>query len=501
MSSPIILAIDEGTTNAKVVAVDCDGIICARCSVGVPMNHPAPGLAEQDPMVLWNAVSDALSGCLQQVGAVSVAGIAISNQRESVLVWQRQDGKPLTPVVSWQDRRSEQQCQDLLTAGHGELIARLTGLPVDPLFPAAKIRALLDVIPEGLSRAERGELCIGTIDSWLCWQLTGGHTFTTDFSNAARTQLFNIYTGQWDDELLKLFGIPRAALPEVRPSASHHGEVQINTITGLPTGTPILALIGDSHAALYAQRSVCGHVVKATYGTGSSLMLSLPEPVKRSNSLSTTLAWHDGELNYALEGNITHTGSGAAWLGKMLGINDPAALTELAQMADDNQGVYYVPALSGLGAPWWDLHARGMICGLTDAATPAVLARVALESVVYQIADVFFAMEQATGQRIDSLCVDGTATKNRWLMQLQANVLQRPLIIQPAAEISALGATLLAGKTLGWWQDGTPPSALTNCGERLEPQLEQQKLMQHNYKQWLEAVARCRFVPNHNPLA
>ncbi|MCS3602015.1 glycerol kinase [Buttiauxella sp. BIGb0471] len=496
MSSPIILAIDEGTTNAKVVAVNRNGEICARCSVGVAMTHPAPGLAEQDPVALWHAVCEALSGCLQQLGTANVAGIAISNQRESVLVWQRNNGQPLTPVVSWQDRRSEQTCEQLLTQGHGERIARLTGLPVDPLFPAAKIRALLDAIPDGMKRAEAGELCIGTIDSWLNWQLTAGHSFTTDYSNAARTQLFNIYRGEWDDELLKLFGIPRAALAEVRPSSGHHGEVQINTIAGLPIGTPVLALIGDSHAALYAQRSVCGHVVKATYGTGSSLMLSLPEPVNRSNRLSTTLAWHDGELNYALEGNITHTGSGAAWLGKMLGITDPAKLTELAQSAESNQGVYYVPALSGLGAPWWDLHARGMICGLTDAATPAVLARAALESLVYQIADVFFAMEQATGERLESLCVDGTATQNRWLMQLQADVLQRPLIIQPAAEISALGATLLAGKTLGWWQDGTPLAALAHCGERLQPQAEQQKTMQENYKQWLEAVARCRFQPN-----
>ncbi|MGB3252446.1 FGGY family carbohydrate kinase [Buttiauxella gaviniae] len=496
MSSPIILAIDEGTTNAKVVAVDSNGQICARCSVGVAMTHPAPGLAEQDPIALWHAVCEALSGCLQQLGSVTIAGIAISNQRESVLVWQRHDGKPLTPVVSWQDRRSEQICEQLLAQGHGELITRLTGLPVDPLFPAAKIRALLDAIPDGMKRAAAGELCIGTIDSWLNWQLTAGHSFTTDYSNAARTQLFNIYQGEWDDELLKLFGIPRAALAEVRASSGHHGEVQINTIPGLPIGTPVLALIGDSHAALYAQRSVCGQVVKATYGTGSSLMLSLPELATRSNRLSTTLAWHDGELNYALEGNITHTGSGAAWLGKMLGISDPAELTRLAQSAESNQDVYYVPALSGLGAPWWDLHARGMICGLTDAATPAVLARAALESLVYQIADVFFAMEQATGQHLESLCVDGTATQNHWLMQLQADVLQRPLIIQPAAEISALGATLLAGKTLGWWQDGTPLAALANCGERLLPQAEQQKTMQQNYKQWLEAVARCRFMPN-----
>ncbi|MCT4703895.1 FGGY-family carbohydrate kinase [Enterobacteriaceae bacterium H20N1] len=494
MSSPIILAIDEGTTNAKVVAVERDGQIAARCGVSVAMHHPAPGLAEQDPLALWQAVCEAITGCLRQLEAVEIAGIAISNQRESVLIWQRSDGKPLTPVVSWQDRRSEARCQQLLAQGYGELITRLTGLPVDPLFPAAKIRALLDTIPNGIQRAEQGELCIGTIDSWLNWQLTDGQAFTTDFSNASRTQLFNIYRGEWDEELLALFGIPRAALAQVRSSACKHGETRISSIAGLPPGTPILALIGDSHAALYAQRFACGNVVKATYGTGSSLMLSVPEPVA-AGQLSTTLAWHDGELNYALEGNITHTGSGAAWLGKMLGASSPTELTELAQSVEGNQGVYYVPALSGLGAPWWDLQARGMLCGLTDAATPAVLARAALESVAYQIADVFFAMEQASGTRLDSLCVDGTATKNRWLMQFQADLLQRPLIIQPAAEVSALGAALLAGKVLGWWQDGQVPVSLATCGERLLPRSDQQQKMHDNYKQWLEAVARCRFQP------
>lgn len=495
MSSPIILAIDEGTTNAKAVAVNREGQIVGRSGVGVEMTHPAPGLAEQDPLAIWQAVVEAINGCLQQAGPVTVAGIAISNQRESVLIWQRVDGKPLTPVVSWQDRRSEARCAQLQAEGHHALITQLTGLPVDPLFPAAKISALLDALPDGVERAARGELCIGTLDSWLNWQFSAGRAFTTDYANAARTQLFNIYDGQWDPQLLALFNIPRAALAEVRPSCGLHGEVQVGFIPGLPVGTPVLSLIGDSHAALYAQRHACGNVVKATYGTGSSLMLSLPEPVSRANRLSTTLAWHDGERTFALEGNITHTGSGAAWLGRMIGVTNPTELTALAQSVGDNQGVYYVPALSGLGAPWWDLQARGMLCGLTDAATPAVLARAALESVVYQIADVFFAMEQACGQTLNTLCVDGTATQNRWLMQLQADVLQRPLMIQPAAEVSALGAALLAGRALGWWLDDMP-AALSGMGERIEPQRAAQQQMQQNYKQWLEAVARCRFQPN-----
>lgn len=495
MSSPIILAIDEGTTNAKAVAVNREGQIVGRSGVGVEMTHPAPGLAEQDPLAIWQAVVEAINGCLQQAGPVTVAGIAISNQRESVLIWQRVDGKPLTPVVSWQDRRSEARCAQLQAEGHNALITQLTGLPVDPLFPAAKISALLDALPDGVERAARGELCIGTLDSWLNWQFSAGRAFTTDYANAARTQLFNIYDGQWDPQLLALFNVPRAALAEVRPSCGLHGEVQVGFIPGLPVGTPVLSLIGDSHAALYAQRRACGNVVKATYGTGSSLMLSLPEPVFRANRLSTTLAWHDGERTFALEGNITHTGSGAAWLGRMIGVTNPTELTALAQSVADNQGVYYVPALSGLGAPWWDLQARGMLCGLTDAATPAVLARAALESVVYQIADVFFAMEQACGQTLNTLCVDGTATQNRWLMQLQADVLQRPLMIQPAAEVSALGAALLAGRALGWWLDDMP-AALSGMGERIEPQRAAQQQMQQNYKQWVEAVARCRFQPN-----
>ncbi|WP_241491627.1 FGGY family carbohydrate kinase, partial [Winslowiella iniecta] len=273
------------------------------------------------------------------------------------------------------DRRSEALCRDLQQSGQQPLISALTGLAVDPMFPAAKVTGMLAAIPNGYTRAAAGELCIGTVDSWLCWQLTGGQQFVTDYANAARTQLFNIHQAQWDDALLTLFQVPRQALPEVQPSAAQHGAVQLDDIPGLAAGTPILALIGDSHAALYARRSDGGEVIKATYGTGSSLMMSLPAAVMSERGLSTTIAWHDGQLRYAFEGNITHTGSGAAWLSRMLGVNDPRQLTAMAQRSDSNQGIYFVPALSGLGAPWWDLQARGLICGLTDAATPEVLAR------------------------------------------------------------------------------------------------------------------------------
>ncbi|MFS2224426.1 FGGY family carbohydrate kinase [Pantoea sp. B65] len=494
MSGPLILAIDEGTTNAKAIAVDGDGRVVARASQPLQIFHPQPGLAQQDPLAIWQAVSQAITDCLARCQGAPVAAVAISNQRESIMIWQRSDGQPLTPLVSWQDRRSEALCRELQQSGQQALITALTGLAVDPMFPAAKVTGMLAAIPDGYQRAAAGELCIGTVDSWLCWQLTAGEQFVTDYANAARTQLFNIHQAEWDERLLALFQVPRQALPEVQASAACHGTVQRQDIAGLPAGTPILALIGDSHAALYAQRAAGGEVIKATYGTGSSLMMSLPEAVISDRGLSTTLAWHDGQLRYAFEGNITHTGSGAAWLSRMLGVHDPKKLTDMAQSSAGNQGIYFVPALSGLGAPWWDLQARGLICGLTDAATSEVLARVALESVAFQIADVFFAMEQTGGQRLAQLCVDGSATENRWLMQFQADLLQRPLIKAPTAEVSALGAALLAGRELGWWRDSAELSALRG-GTTIYPRESAAPAMRENYQGWLAAVARCRFQP------
>ncbi|WP_456311504.1 FGGY family carbohydrate kinase [Serratia proteamaculans] len=494
MSYPVILAIDEGTTNAKAVALDRAGMIRARGSVPLVLNHPQPGLAEQDPLAIWQAVQQAIIDCLAQLPGCQVAAVAVGNQRESVMIWQRSDGRPLTPLIGWQDRRSEGLCQQLNDDGHGAEIAHRSGLAIDPMFPAAKVSGLLAALPDGIARAAAGELCIGTVDSWLVWQLSGGTQFVTDYSNASRTQLFNIHQGCWDDHLLALFNVPREALAQLIPSAAAHIEVRCDTIPGLAIGTPIMAIIGDSHAALYAQRRADSDVIKATYGTGSSLMMSMPDPVLSENGLSTTVAWHDGQLRYAFEGNIAHTGSGAAWLGRMLGINDPQALTSLAASTQDNQGIYFVPALSGLGAPWWDLQARGLLCGLTDAATPAVLARVALESMVYQIADVFFAMQQACDRQLPTLCVDGAATRNKWLMQLQADVLQRPLMIAAVPEVSALGAALLAGRNLGWWQDFQDLQSFNN-GSVIYPRHDQAAVMAERYQGWQAAITRCRFRP------
>ncbi len=494
MSSPIILAIDEGTTNAKAIAVDTAGQILAKAAVPLQLDHPKPGWAQQDPLAIWQAVSLAIEGCLSQLVGVRVAGVAISNQRESVLIWERETGAPLTPVVSWQCRRSETFCQALSQLPEAAMVAERTGLPIDPLFPAAKVHGMLAEIPQGVERAAHGELCVGTIDCWLTWQLSGGQSFSTDFSNAARTQLFNIHSGQWDPDLLALFGIPSLCLPAVLPSAAIHGHTGNTGIIGLSQGVPIVAQIGDSHAALYGQGGDRAGEVKATYGTGSSLMTTVKQASAQSHGLSTTIAWHDGELRYALEGNITHTGSGVAWVSRMLGMTDLACLTEMAQSQPGNQGVYFVPALSGLGAPYWDSQARGLFCGLTDATTPAVLARAGLESVAYQIADVFFAMEQAGHHRLERLRVDGGATSNHWLMQFQADLLQRTLIRNHTAEVSALGAAYLGGKTLGWWQDSQQLAALPREVEYIEPRAQSAE-MQDNYSLWQSAIARARFQP------
>ncbi|MFE8049625.1 FGGY family carbohydrate kinase [Brenneria goodwinii] len=495
MFTPIILAIDEGTTNAKAIAVDTSGHILSKASVPLQVAHPEPGRAEQDAMAIWRAVCQAVEACLAPLHRVRVDGIAISNQRESVLIWERQSGQPLTPLVSWQDRRSERFCQALNGSAEASLIENRTGLPLDPLFPAAKIHSMLADLPDGAARASQGELCIGTVDCWLNWQLSGGRAYSMDYSNASRTQLFNIHRGCWDEDLLALFGIPSVCLPAVTPSAALHGHTALTEIKGLPAGVPIVALIGDSHAALYGQGSNQSGEIKATYGTGSSLMTTINHPDSHDHGLSTTIAWHDGELRYALEGNITHTGSGFAWIGAMLGILSIPQLTELALNASSNQSVFFVPALSGLGAPYWDTQARGMLCGLTDATTPAVIARAGLEAIAYQIADVFFAMEQVSQSTLPALRVDGGATQNRWLMQFQADLLQRPLIRNHNAEVSALGAAYMGGRTLGWWNTGEQVAALPREVEYIEPCTANFSAVQESYQRWRTAVARACYRP------
>ena len=487
----VILAIDEGTTNAKVVCVDRSGAIVARAARPLRLAHPRPGWTEQDPLAILAAVGEAAADATASKGGMNVVGIAISNQRESVVAWDRLSGEPLGPVVVWQCRRSEPFCEALAVGPDADLVRRKTGLPIDPLFPAAKMRWLLDHVENGVERAAAGELCIGTIDSWLAFRLTGGERHVTDASNASRTQLFDIGAQQWDPRLLEIFGVPRACLASVMPSLGERGSTR-----GFPSiadGLPLLSQIGDSHAALYGQGGFLGGVTKATYGTGSSLMTPLERLAGDDRRLARTVAWHDGALRYALEGNITHTGAAVDYMARLLGLADASAVAALAESVPDTEGVCFVPALSGLGAPHWRSNVRGLVTGLTERAGPAQLARASLESIAFQVADVFDVMESLAGRRLERLLVDGGPTRNRWLMQFQANVLGREIVRARNAEVSALGAAYLAGKAIGWWSDHDALQALHREVDIIEPDGDAERIRE-GLEGWRQAVRRTLSV-------
>jgi glycerol kinase len=361
-------------------------------------------------------------------------------------------------------------------------------LTIDPLFSASKLRWLLDHVDDATVRAERGELCAGTIDSWLIWKLTGGTVHACDATNASRTQLLNLRSGEWDSELLSLFSIPAAALPAVRPSSGVFGEV-----TGIASlrGIPIASAIGDSHAALFGHAAFVPGKVKATYGTGSSLMAIVPEPVRSRHGLSTTIAWRlDGRLQHALEGNITVTGSAVDWVGQLVGVPSAREVAQLARSVDDSGGVYFVPALAGLGAPYWDATARGLACGLSRGTTAAHLARASVESIAYQIRDVFEAMREDAGAP-SALLADGGAAGNDALMQFQADVLGLPVIRSGAGDVSALGAAWLAGLAVGVWRDVGELDRLPRITTRFEPTMPAGR-REHLYSGWRDAVERTR---------
>ncbi|WP_432464193.1 FGGY family carbohydrate kinase [Agarivorans sp. QJM3NY_33] len=493
MSQPFILAIDEGTTNAKAIAVNQSGEVLAKGSVGLELTHPHPGWAEQDPEQIWRATVAAIEQCVVALEPDLLAGIAISNQRESVLVWDRKTGAALTPLVSWQCRRSEAICEQVGQKPEAQQVKALTGSVIDPLFPASKIRWLLNHIDNGTERALRGELCAGTVDSWLVWKLSNGKQFVTDASNASRYQLFNINRFAWDPLLLDLYQIPMQCLPKVVASSGERGLTQ--GLSFVADGVPILAQAGDSHAALYGQGGFNPGVVKATYGTGSSLMVRIEQAPKHDFGVSTTVAWDDGKPSLAMEGNITHTGSAIKFISKILGILDIDTLSQLAWSVEDTNGVFFVPALAGLGAPHWDVKARGLITGLTDAVTPAHIARAAFESVAYQVADLLFAMEASAEISLYELSVDGGPTQNRQLMQFQADLLQKRIVKRDVVEVSALGAAFLAGKALGWWPDAASLSKLLPASEVITPNPNMIHI-HNNYKSWKRAVQRTRFQAN-----
>lgn len=494
-----ILAIDEGTSNTKALLVDANGAVIAQAARPLTQSYPQPAWVEQDAAAIWRSVREAIEECLASVATPNLTAIAVTNQRESVMVWERASGRPLGPVIVWQCRRTADFCAGLRARGVAPLLVEKTGLAVDPLFSASKMRWLLDHVAGGQRRAERGELCLGTMDSWVLWNLTGGAIHATDLTNASRTQLLDIHALGWSDALLDLFGVPRAALPEVRPSSGDFGRSV--ALGRLPAGVPVMAMIGDSHAALFGQAGFLPGSVKATYGTGSSLMTPTSAAITSQHGLSTTIAWALGaeQVTYALEGNITATGAAVQWLGEFLGLADGAeGVARLAAGVEDSGGVYLVPAFAGLGAPYWNDTARGLISGLTLGATLPQLARATVEAIAYQVRDVFDVMQREAGMELKVLLADGGATRNSLLMQFQSDIIGRPVSRSLSTDVSPLGAAYLAGLATGTWRTLGEIEQLPRPRELFEPRLSAGRRAEL-YAGWQTAVGRAIFDPVRNP--
>lgn len=469
--SPHVLAIDQGTTNTKALALDADGRVVARHSVPTPIAYPRPGWVEQSGDSVWLATTEAVGGCLTALPeGATIGAIGISNQRETVLLWRRSTGETVGPCVTWQCRRSSDRIDALRTPAVEEMVAAKTGLGLDPLFPAAKIGWLLDAYPEARALADQGDLCAGTIDSWLLYKLTGGAVHATDAGNASRTQLFDIHRQEWSGEVAAVFGVPTSVLPAVMDSDACFGAAK--AVHSALEGVPVHAMMGDSHAALFGHGIRTPGAVKATYGTGSSLMTLTGAPIRSRSGLSTTVAWRrSGTVAYALEGNISVSAQAAAWMAELMGLPDVSALTDLAAHAKGADAVAFVPALVGLGAPYWKPRARAALSGLSLATSRADVARAALEAIALQVCDVFTAMERDLGSALARLSVDGGPTRNGLLMQMQADLLSRPVQRLDMPELSAFGAGLLAGAAVGAMDEPSILAALNGAGNRVEPQL------------------------------
>lgn len=450
MTGPLILAIDQGTTNTKAAFVDSAGKMVAQASSPLTSTYPRPGWAEQSASDIWKSVQSVIGALAAKVDTQAIIGIAIANQRETLVVWDAQTGRPLCPAILWQCRRSAAACAALHAQGKNDEVEGKTGLSINPLFPASKLGWVIENVPEVSALAASGNLRAGTVDSWLLWNLTGGTVFATDHSNASRTQLFHTGELSWDTDLCTLFGVPLSALATPLHSDTRFGET-VEGATDLPAGIPILAMMGDSHAALYGHGVRAPGLVKATYGTGSSLMTLTPQRVASKNGLSGTIAWstQSNGIAYALEGNITVSAQAAAFMATLLGLDNPAELSGLALSVPDSNGVCFVPALAGLGAPHWNDDARGTVTGITHSTQPAHLARATFEAIALQIADVFTAMEHDIGLPLEGLKADGGASSNDFLMQLQADVLDRPVTRGDVAEIGILGVSAMAFASAG----------------------------------------------------
>ena len=450
-----ILALDQGTSSSRAIVFDETGATCAVAQKEFRQIFPRSGWVEHDPHEIWSSQASVIAEAIAtlDINGLNIAGIGITNQRETTIVWDSETEEPIYNAIVWQDRRTSDYCDQLKNEGVADMIRRKTGLIIDAYFSATKIRWILDNVPGARERAEKGKLLFGTVDTWLIWRLTRGEVHVTDVSNASRTMLFNINTLEWDDDLLKLFGIPRSMMPEVRSSSEVYGHTKT---TIFAHKVPIAGIAGDQQAALFGQMCIEPGMVKNTYGTGGFLLMNSGEkPILSQNNLITTVAWKIGDkVNYALEGSIFVGGSVVQWLRDGLGAIDSSSQVEaLASQVEDTNGVYFVPALTGLGAPWWDQYARGTIVGISRGTTMAHIARAALEGIAYQTMDITAAMSRDAGIPLRELKVDGGASRNNLLMQFQADLLGTRVIRPRVVETTAMGAAYLAGLAVGYWSN------------------------------------------------
>jgi glycerol kinase len=498
MTKTYVMALDEGTSSARAILFDRAGNIAALAQREFRQIYPQPGLVEHDAVEIWNTQLAVAREAMAEIGAThdQIAAIGITNQRETSVIWDRKTGAPLHHALVWQDRRTAGVCDALKAKGLEPYVKENTGLVIDAYFSGTKLAWVLDNVPGARARAEAGELAAGTIDTWLIWNLTGGKVHVTDASNASRTLLFNIRTGTWDDHLLAELNVPRAILPEVRDSSEVYGQTD-RALFGGPI--PVASSIGDQQGALFGQSCFEAGMVKATYGTGGSLMMNAgTTPMPSNTGLLTTVAWRlDGKLEYALEGLLFTVGSVVQWLRDELKLIHHAAETELAaRLVPDTNGVYIVPAFTGLSAPWWDQYARGTIVGITRGANRNHLIRASLESMAYQIRDVIGCMEQDAGIRVSDLKVDGGAAANNFVMQFQADQLGVTVLRPKVADTTARGAAFLAGLAVGFWKDKADLRGAFTLDREFQPAPDRagaDKL----YAGWSRAVDRARDWAEH----
>lgn len=486
-----ILALDQGTTSSRAIVFDHSGKICSVAQKEFTQHFPKPGWVEHDPNEIWSSEASVIAEAISaiDINGLDIAAIGITNQRETTIVWDIDTEEPIYNAIVWQDRRTAEYCDKLKAQGLVDKVREKTGLIIDAYFSGTKIKWILDNVPGARERAEKGKLRFGNVDSWLVWRLTRGEVHCTDVTNASRTMLFNINTLQWDDDLLKLLDIPRSMMPEVKSSSEVYGHTKT---TIFAHEVPIAGIAGDQQSALFGQMCLTPGSIKNTYGTGCFVMLNIGDkPLLSKNNLLTTVAWKIGdEVKYALEGSIYVGGSVVQWLRDGLGfIKSSSEVEELASSVPDSGGVYFVPALTGLAAPYWDQYARGTIVGITRGTTRAHIARAALDGIAFQTYDIAQAMARDLGAPLTELKVDGGASRNNLLMQFQSNLLGIPVVRPKITETTALGAAYLAGLAVGFWKNIDEIKSQWQVERTFNPVPENEEI-ENAKKGWQDAIQR-----------